>query len=114
MTTIFVLSLIIMHFIFDWWLQTNNQAMNKSSDNLVLTHHVLIYFIGLWLWAEFFEVSHWWIILNGVMHWITDWLTSRGNVYLYKKYNRSGLFKGIAFDQMIHFITLLLTLRLFK
>lgn len=132
------------HFVGDFVLQTHWQASNKSKNNVALVEHVLVYtavlglvsgvllgFNGLWF-------SFVWI--NGVLHFCTDYLTSRWSAAyfrpaMYGTFQMTKLIEAdaptpkdleslrlnpdrhwhnffvvIGFDQLIHQVTLATTL----
>lgn len=102
--------ILIVHFIADFVLQTDEQALKKSSSNYYLTLHVLTYTLGLGL-AGFlllpFGNALIWVLGNGIFHWMVDYCTSRLNSYLYVKYGRHIFFIGVGADQLIHTLALL-------
>lgn len=110
-----VLLILLTHFVADFIFQTDKQAINKSTSNLWLTKHVLTYMLGLQTFAIihvifFLDIQiYTWVVVNGVLHWITDYFTSRLNSYLWKKEMRHWFFVGIGADQMIHYTCLLLS-----
>ena len=111
--------LIVLHFIADFVCQSDKMAINKSKSNYWLTVHVITYsfvllilggtlyntYTGIW----FNEAVGWYVIVNAILHWITDYFTSRLNSYLWKKEMRHWFFVGIGFDQVIHYGCLLYT-----
>jgi len=120
-----LLTLGAIHFVADFICQTDWQANNKSSNNWALSSHVLTYFftfliVGL---LVIFASSHWreqnvyyidawatFCIVNAVIHWVTDYFTSRINKYFWTKGNVHMFFVGVGFDQYIcHIPTLFLT-----
>ena len=96
-------------------------ATKKGSSIKWLSIHVLVYtltmFIGFGIYLLFTEVRAddlyekyiIFTVLNGVLHWGTDFLTSKGTTYFYKKENMYGFFGTVGLDQLIHASTLLLT-----
>ena len=107
-----------MHTIFDWFLQSRMVAENKSKSWLALEEHVFIYFIGL-LIAMFilpFDAANGfiWAVVNAVLHFITDAITSRVNAYSYQRGRIKCFWNGIGFDQYIHYVTLFGTYLLLK
>jgi len=110
-----ILTLLLTHFIFDFLLQSDKLAINKSSSNYYLSIHVLIYSAGLFFWAfnhhALFSNNdiYKWALLNGVLHWITDYFTSRLNAYLWKKEMRHWFFVAIGADQLIHYFCLFIS-----
>jgi hypothetical protein len=49
------------------------------------------------------------VAINGVLHWITDYFTSRLNAHLWQAKRTKAFWIGIGADQLIHTTTLLLT-----
>ncbi len=92
-----------MHFIADFILQTDTMATMKSKSSKWLSIHVIVYSIPFlyfgWLFA----------LINGVSHFVTDFITARATSYLWQKEKRHWFFVVIGFDQAIHMTTLILT-----
>lgn len=109
------LALLFVHWIADFVLQTDWQAKNKSSDNVALGKHVATYTICLGLAVPIiFHPANpvaclAFIALNGVMHFATDYYTSRLNSWLWAKGDVHNFFVAVGFDQLIHQFTLALT-----
>lgn len=117
MTDISLLTLLLIyHWLGDFVLQTHYMATNKSSSNRVLASHVLTYssVIGLGtavvlILLRMFSVEALLIftVLNGILHFITDYVTSRITKYLWASNRTHDFFVVIGLDQLIHGITLL-------
>lgn len=100
--------ILVLHWLADFVCQSDKMAINKSSSIKWLSIHVLSYSLIMFLGLIFcvpFETNISFLIVNFVMHFITDLNTSRLNAWLYKK-SRHWFFVGIGFDQLIHMITL--------
>jgi hypothetical protein len=121
------LSIIALHTLGDWFLQSNWLRMNKSKHWDVLFIHCLVYTACFYFYGWTF------MGVTFVTHFCTDFITSRlttrwwfidlserikddrlefptfefARVYPWK---RSRFFKTIGIDQLIHFTTLALTL----
>jgi hypothetical protein len=65
------LVLLAVHALADFRVQTNWQALNKSKDNWALTSHVMTYSLCFFPWGLKF------MLITFVLHWITDYFTSR-------------------------------------
>lgn len=106
-----LITIFLGHFVFDFLLQTHWQASNKSKNNLALTSHVLTYSIGLSLIGianyQYFNSNTFaiFVISNTVLHWITDYFTSRQSAKLFGK-DWHNFFGIIGFDQFVHYATL--------
>lgn len=110
-----VLCILFVHWFADFVLQTDSQAKEKSSSNMALTGHVLMYTV---VWMLFITISVmitenvnllWFIPITFVSHWITDYFTSRLNKKLWNKGNTHTFFVSVGFDQFLHYIQLFLT-----
>lgn len=109
-----VSTVLIVHWIFDFFLQTNWQATNKSKNNYALAQHVGVYSIGLLLLGflnlNMFDSA--WMILgfvavNAVAHFFVDYVTSRASSSLYAKGDLHDFFVTVGFDQLLHYLTIL-------
>lgn len=99
-----VLVLIVMHFVCDFVLQTDYMALNKSKSFKVLALHVIVYSIPFCIvFSPLFGV------VNGVLHFVTDAISSRATSYLWKKEKRHWFFVVIGADQMVHMLCLVTT-----
>ena len=116
------------HFIADFPMQTGTMAENKSTSWKWLSSHIAAYTGSMIvLGIMFLPVMHWgldykgkalidftsaWCIfslLNGLLHFFTDAITSRCTTYFYKKGDTHTFFTVIGFDQFMHGVTLILT-----
>ena len=97
--------LIWIHFIADFGLQNDKMSLNKSSSNKWLAIHCLVYSIPLLWWGWKFA------LINGVLHFVVDWVTSRGTTKLWLMNERHWFFVLIGFDQAIH-LTLLYQIKI--
>jgi hypothetical protein len=127
-TIFFVLSIIFIHWIADFVLQTHEQAINKSKDNWFLTKHVWSYTIFWFVPLGIISILHnhfgmnlvpgfenhpealWFFPITFVSHWITDYFTSRLNAKLWAKGDVHNFFVSVGFDQVLHYIQLFGTL----
>jgi hypothetical protein len=114
-----LITLLFIHWLFDFVLQTRNMANNKSKSNLALAYHVFIYFLGLFVFSafNFYEnivLGIAWTVVNAIAHFITDYGTSRLTSTLYQKNKIHAFFTVIGFDQFIHISTLCITYVIFN
>jgi hypothetical protein len=105
-------------------------ALNKSKDNYALFCHVAVYTIGMFIWSSYTlgptDAAVAFTCMNAVLHFVTDWMTSRinsklwfmepydelGDVWRYVDGRRHWFFVMVGFDQLIHYVTLAVTLRI--
>lgn len=117
-----ILLIIWAHFVADFMLQNDKMAQNKSTSNIWLSNHVMVYsaaMLGIMAPFVYFmdsATSHiqllWllvWVTINGALHWITDWCSSRATSYLWQKGDRHNFFVVIGADQAIHLSTMVVT-----
>lgn len=107
----FVISVIVVHWIADFVLQSDWQAKNKSKNNLALSLHVTIYMICLTIFGFVFlpmdsTTIKLWVFANGAAHFAVDYVTSRINTYLWNKGRVHDFFVMVGFDQLIHYACL--------
>ena len=112
---IVLLSIIWLHFFADFMLQTDRMAQNKSKSNIWLTTHIIYYtlpflflFGGTMLATTGSFVGIWYALLNGALHWITDYVSSRKTSELWAKGDTHNFFVVVGADQAIHLSTLIL------
>lgn len=129
-----VFAIIIIHYIADFWLQTDWQAQNKSNNITALLNHTLIYTCCWFPFVLYFHLTGF-LIITFICHTITDYFTSRlnsklipkrqtmvinfpqvnkeaskANVHYFPKgENYHNFFLGIGGDQVLHYIQLFLT-----
>ncbi len=111
-------TLLAIHWYSGFVLQTRWQAENKSKNNFALTAHVVTYTAGFWFLLFF--LHHFrgvftangvgvYVMVNGILHWVTDYITSRCTSYFWGKKDVHTFFAVIGIDQFIHSFTLLVT-----
>lgn len=106
--------LLVVHWLADFVCQTHWQASNKSKNFQALARHVLSYTAILMAYSVgFFGLSYivlYFAALNGTLHLITDFFTSRWTSALYAKQDWHNFFVVIGLDQLIHQLTLAVTM----
>ena len=91
-----ILLLVWMHWFGDFACQINKMAINKGSSIKWLTLHVSVYTLPLfWFGWQF-------ALINFVLHWMTDFVTSKVSGHFNKIGNQRLFFATIGFDQAIH------------
>lgn len=99
----FIIGLIWVHFIADFLFQSQKMSMNKYNNVKWLSFHVVVYTLPFIIFGWKFA------IINGIIHFLVDFFTSKGTHYLYEKNEYHWFFCLIGFDQAIHITTLILT-----
>ena len=109
------------HWIADFVFQLDRMARNKSKDNNALMSHIrwytFILFLGsLLLFKGDFVLAGLFAVVNGIVHYYVDYVTSRMTSKLHAegkmgsdKFPILGFFAIIGLDQAIHMSTLMTT-----
>jgi hypothetical protein len=103
----------LIHFLADFSLQTNDQAVMKSTDHLHLQRHVLTYSL-VWLVASYCLFESFFLALSFASltysaHYVTDYISSRvGKQFWDSKDYHTG-FVVVGADQIAHHIQLIYT-----
>lgn len=92
-----------LHWIGDFLLQNRYMALNKSSSNKALLTHMIMYSLPLVLINPMFA------LVNGILHGIIDYVTSRLSSKAFKENNMYKFFSIIGFDQFLHTVCLLVS-----
>jgi len=116
-----VLAILFIHWIADFICQNDWQAKNKSNRLDALLLHTLTYSM-VWFIpcvAYICENKHnfsyfFFIPITFVCHTITDYFTSRLNSKLWAAGKAHWFFVSVGFDQILHYVQLLLTYQLLK
>jgi len=107
-----IVLLLFAHFLGDFVFQGNKIASSKSKSLKWLTIHVGIYVLMLIIPAYLIfkpEIILDFLVVNGVLHWITDFFTSKINARLFLRKNKHLFYIGIGIDQFIHAACLIYT-----
>lgn len=124
-TFVIVFVILLNHGFADFVLQSKEMATQKSKSNYWLTVHVFSYMSGMIITALMvgFLSNNWmyalmWWLINGMLHWITDYNTSRWAAKLREKEQHEAskvyfkfihfptFFSVIELDQLIHYFCL--------
>lgn len=114
MNPLIVFSILLgVHWVADFLLQTNWQAKNKSKRLDALGAHVATYTAVITVVSVilFGIAGLWFAAINGVLHFVTDFLTSRLAARFADKFDWR-FFAVVGFDQLIHQWTFALLLGL--
>jgi hypothetical protein len=113
-----VLGVLFAHWISDFVFQNDSVAKEKSSCNFMLAAHVVIYSASMLVLTCFmisgasYKRLFAWAIINGILHFGVDFITSRISSSLYKEGRIHEFFICVGIDQFIHYACLLVTLRI--
>lgn len=107
--------LLIAHWGADFYFQTHWQAVNKSKRFDALARHVAVYTACMMVPSTilFGGTGIMFAGLNGVLHLITDYFTSRITSKLYATGAIHNFFVVVGLDQLIHQVTLAVTMEMF-
>lgn len=103
-----ILFILLCHWLFDFYFQTDEMAINKSKSWYYLWKHVYTYSNWSWLMILPYNITVAIILYVYliVTHFIIDAVTSRINSYLWKNEKRHEFFTMIGFDQFLHYTTI--------
>lgn len=94
---------LFLHFIFDFILQSDWMALNKSKSFHALTVHAAVYsLLGLWFVSHLGLLIFSFVIWLFLTHWCIDAVTSRITSWLWGQNRRHWFFVVIGFDQLLH------------
>lgn len=104
-----ILTILTVHWLADFALQSNWQATNKWNTMGALLGHALAYTLALalafghsWLWLA-------WAVFNGAAHFGIDWLTSKQTHKCFERQDYHNGFVIVGADQLVHTTCLLWT-----
>jgi hypothetical protein len=104
MTLDVIILILVLHFVSDYILQSYDMMVNKGKSNPWLLYHTTIYTLPFII---FFGPAYG--VLNGVLHTLTDYFSSRMNNKLLQYEDKKWFYTNMGFDQMVHLITLFVT-----
>lgn len=120
-----VISILFIHWIADFVFQTDKQAQGKSKNWTDLLSHTITYSV-IWLTPAciligvnsrnlsteaYISLSIWFSIITFFFHTAQDYITSRINSRLWEQKKVHYFFVSIGFDQFLHYVQLILTLK---
>lgn len=107
---ILIACILTTHYMADFVFQSHSMAINKSKSLEWLSYHCLVY-TGILLVVT--HVNPIYAIVNGILHFIVDFFTSKWSSRLYAIGDYHNFFCVIGFDQLVHTLTLLGTFVIF-
>jgi membrane-bound metal-dependent hydrolase YbcI (DUF457 family) len=110
------LGILLIHFLADFGLQTHEQSQLKSYSLTYLFYHVGVYSLvitlSVFVYSGDFEVSFKFGMLTFLLHYLTDFITSRIGKPFWEKEDYHNGFVVVGFDQVLHYIQLIYTFKL--
>lgn len=101
-------AILAIHFIADFIFQSDRMAKGKSSSNIVLGTHILVYTLFLLPFGVLYA------LINGALHFATDWVSSRMSKKMWEKGDTHNFFVVVGADQLIHVLCLVWTFGIFS
>lgn len=98
MIKFYLLWLLTCHFFADFFLQSDNVALNKSKDNYILAVHCFVY--GFIMMLASLNVLFG--LLLGFSHFGIDYYTSKWSAKCWNNEERYKFFVVIGLDQLLH------------
>jgi hypothetical protein len=98
------------HWVGDFLFQSTAMATKKSKSLGWLSYHVLVYYAFIQVTAIIlFDIrtAFYYAVINGILHWVVDFFTSRVAAMYYSK--PRILYPIIGFDQFLHVTCLWIT-----
>lgn len=104
-----IILFLLVHWFADFILQTDWQAKNKSKNIIALSNHIFSYsfvilILAFYLFNPYLAIIY--TLINGSLHFITDYCTSKIGLYFWNKGDTHNFFVMIGFDQILHYICL--------
>lgn len=105
-----ILLILLIHWLADFCLQTDQQGRTKSVDVVALSHHVATYSL-VWLLASYCMLDSWWkafvfALVTFATHFFVDYNTSRLGKGYWEKQDYHNGFCIVGFDQILHYVQL--------
>lgn len=108
-----IFGILLVHWIADFVLQTDDEAKGKSKSWGPLLQHTfkysLVWLIVMTMHTKSIEIAIFFSVITFFVHTGTDYITSRINSKLWAKGDTHNFFVSIGFDQWLHYVQLFLT-----
>lgn len=102
-----IFTILLLHYIGDFLVQTRWMGENKSTNVNALGAHIFTYFLCL------IPLGLTYALANSVLHLITDSVSSRLSKHFYSTNQMHGFWSTIGADQLLHMIALFGTYQFF-
>lgn len=108
-----IFEILFFHYVGDVLLQSDEMRSEKWRSGRILTKHVGTYTMILAIAAFILTIPWWWVLINGILHFIVDHVSSSFTHWFFEVKDdiRSGMNIVVA-DQLIHVYCLWVTLKL--
>lgn len=110
MSWLFVIYILLLHWGFDFYFQSNAMAVNKSTSLKHLIQHSLTYsLLAVVVCFQFYlPVTAYFdfVVYLFITHMFIDGATSKINSILWKKSKTHWFFVSIGFDQFLHYVAI--------
>jgi len=111
-----IIYILLVHYLGDFPLQTQEQALEKSTNDKMLFYHTGTYSLIWWIAASILFNNIFFAFVFALItfsaHSVTDAITSRiGKIFWDKKDTHNG-FVVVGFDQILHYLQLYYTYKL--
>lgn len=111
----FFIEILLIHFLADFGLITEEQAVKKRRGrrfaNVYLLRHVLTYSLVWFVWLIAHSYNHYVIVLATLYifmtHYLTDWITARFPRFFFKENTYHDSYVSVGVDQILHYISLI-------
>ena len=108
-----ILIILVIHYLGDFVLQTHEQSQRKSTEVKWLLYHTgsysLVWLLAAWGFYSSFSAAFVFSVITFAAHTATDWASSRIGKPFWDKQDFHNGFAVIGFDQVLHYVQLLLT-----
>ena len=93
-----IMVMLVIHYVADFWLQSEWMALNKSKSIPPLAIHCVLYAVPFLVFGWVFA------IITGVLHFMTDYVSSRWASHYHSIGEDRKFFQVIGLDQLIHMV----------
>jgi len=104
-----IILVIWIHWFTDFFLQSDKMGINKSSSNMWLLYHCLVYSLPFLV-----LLNIGFVVVTFILHFMGDFYSSRITTKLFLEKKRHWFFVTIGFDQAYHLSCLILCMQYFE